>query len=57
MATSTLRYLDLTDAMDEPDSSNASIENADFANTDIPYDFVIPQRSYVSDDEREEVRG
>ncbi|MEW5300130.1 MAG: hypothetical protein WDW38_002966 [Sanguina aurantia] len=51
------RYLDLTDAMDEPDSSNASIENADFANTDIPYDFVIPQRSYVSDDEREEVRN
>ena len=50
------RFLDLTDAMDDPDSSAAVIENADFSETDIPFDFHIPQRSYASEEDREEVR-
>ena len=43
--------------MDEPDSAAAVIENADFADTDIPIDFHIPQRPYVPEDKREEVRN
>jgi intraflagellar transport protein 172 len=49
------RFLDLSDAMDEPDSSAAVIENADFSDTDIPYDFTIPERPYCTDAQREEV--
>ncbi len=49
------RFLDLSDAMDEPDSSAAVIENADFADTDIPYDFTIPDRPYANEAQREEV--
>ncbi len=49
------RFLDLCDAMDDPDSSAAVIENADFADTDIPFDFHIPQRAYVHEDSREDV--
>lgn len=37
------RFLDLCDAMDDPDSTAAAIENADFVDTDIPFDFHIPQ--------------
>ena len=49
------RFLDLCDAMDDPDSSAAVLENADFADTDIPFDFHIPQRAYVHEDAREDV--
>mmetsp|Transcript_26109 Transcript_26109/g.57041 ORF Transcript_26109/g.57041 Transcript_26109/m.57041 type:complete len:1764 (+) Transcript_26109:195-5486(+) len=51
------RFLDLVDAMDDPNSSAAVIENADFADTDIPFDFHIPQRPYVDEDGREDVRN
>jgi hypothetical protein len=51
------RFLDLSDAMDDPDSSAAVIENSDFADTDVPFDFHIPQRPYVNEDRREEVGG
>ncbi|GAX77698.1 hypothetical protein CEUSTIGMA_g5141.t1 [Chlamydomonas eustigma] len=51
------RFLDLCDAMDEPDSTSAALENADFASTDIPFDFHIPQRAYVTEDQREDVRN
>ena len=37
------RFLDLCDAMDDPESTAAAIENADFVDTDIPFDFHIPQ--------------
>ena len=40
------RFLDLADAMDDPaggGSSAAMLENADFAATDIPFDFSLPQ--------------
>ena len=48
------RYLDLTEAIEDPDSSNI-IENSDFVNTDIPYDFVLPEKSTVPEDKLEEV--
>ncbi|KAK9829656.1 hypothetical protein WJX72_007146 [[Myrmecia] bisecta] len=48
------RYLDLTEAMDEDDEG--VIENADFAETDIPFDFHLPERHYASEERREEVR-
>lgn len=51
------RFLDLCDAMDEPDSNAAVIENSDFAETDIPFDFHIPQRPYVSEDMKEDIRN
>lgn len=51
------RYLDLSDALDEPDSSAAVLENADFAATDVPYDFRLPQRPYADEDKREEARN
>ena len=37
------RYLDLTEAMEEPDMANM-IDNSDFANTDIPFDFPLPEK-------------
>eukprot|EP00002_Diphylleia_rotans_P027200 TRINITY_DN5444_c0_g1_i2.p1 TRINITY_DN5444_c0_g1~~TRINITY_DN5444_c0_g1_i2.p1 ORF type:complete len:1218 (+),score=289.45 TRINITY_DN5444_c0_g1_i2:1863-5516(+) len=49
------RFLDLSELMDENESM--SLENADFQNTDIPYDFAIPEKHAVTDGEREEVRN
>lgn len=47
------RYLDLTEAMDDPDAG--PLENADFVNTDIPFEFHIPERHYIPETRREEV--
>ena len=47
------RYLDLTEAMDDPDAG--PVENADFVNTDIPFDFHIPETHYIPEAMREEV--
>jgi len=52
------RYLDLTEAMEEPDMANM-IDNSDFAETDVPFDFPLPEKQQ-SDDEKahtEEVRN
>ena len=32
------------------------LENSDFVNTDIPYDFVLPEKHFVQENTREEVR-
>ncbi|GMH45662.1 hypothetical protein BSKO_13619 [Bryopsis sp. KO-2023] len=48
------RYLDLVEAMEEGDGT--VLENADFVDTDIPYDFELPEKDYVPEDQREEVR-
>lgn len=50
------RFLDLSDAMDDPDSAG-DLENADFAETDIPFDFHIPQRPFANEDMKEDVRN
>lgn len=49
------RYLDLTEAMEDADGS--AIENADFVQTDIPFDFHLPEKHYLSEARREEVGG
>merc|ERR1711991_762116 len=49
------RYLDLSEAMDEGETT-VTLENADFENTDIPYDFPIPTKQFVSDEKREQIR-
>ncbi len=51
------RYLDLADAIDEGMGGGAAavLENADFVNTDVPYDFPLPTRHYVDEAAREEV--
>ena len=49
------RYLDLTEAMEDADGS--AIENADFVQTDIPFDFHLPEKHYLSEARREEVAG
>lgn len=48
------RYLDLIEAIDEPDGEQ--LDNADFAETDIPYDFALPSEHFLAEGEREEVR-
>ena len=49
------RYLDLTEAMEDADGS--AIENADFVQTDIPFDFHLPEKHYLPEARREEVAG
>mmetsp|Transcript_15284 Transcript_15284/g.25210 ORF Transcript_15284/g.25210 Transcript_15284/m.25210 type:complete len:1767 (+) Transcript_15284:218-5518(+) len=49
------RYLDLSEAMEDADGGGR-IENADFEKTDIPYDFPLPEKQYLSEEKREEVR-
>ncbi len=55
------RYLDLADAIDEGAGADASglhaLDNADFAATDVPFDFALPARHCCGEAQREEVRG
>jgi len=50
------RYLDLADAIDDPNSAN--IDNAEFDATDIPspYDIPLPEANITSADQRDEIR-
>jgi len=48
------RYLDLADAMEE---GGEVLENADFADTDVPYDVRLPESPYLDASAREEVGG
>ncbi len=50
------RYLDLYDAIEDPDA--AAAENSDFADTDIPspYDIPLPDKNVISADERDQIR-
>jgi len=52
------RYLDLTEAMEEPEMANM-IDNSDFANSDIPFDFPLPEKSQTDEEKShtEEVRN
>eukprot|EP00698_Gefionella_okellyi_P025059 TRINITY_DN9055_c0_g1_i1.p1 TRINITY_DN9055_c0_g1~~TRINITY_DN9055_c0_g1_i1.p1 ORF type:complete len:1722 (-),score=456.28 TRINITY_DN9055_c0_g1_i1:33-5198(-) len=49
------RFLDVSDAME--DDGSTYLDNADFENTDIPYDFAMPTESSVRDSDREDVRN
>lgn len=51
------RYLDLADALEDPDANMAQLENADFADTDVPFDTHLPEQPYATEAAREEVRS
>lgn len=50
------RFLDIADAIDDPE--NAAIDNTDFMDTDIPspYDLDLPEQNHISSDKVEEIR-
>jgi len=50
------RYLDLFDAIDDPEGAGVS-ENTDFADTDIPspYDIPLPEKNFLSQDDRNQI--
>lgn len=50
------RYLDLAEAIEDPNSAN--IDNAEFDATDIPspYDIPLPETNLTAEDQREEIR-
>lgn len=50
------RYLDLAEAIEDPNS--AQIDNTEFDSTDIPspYDIPLPEQNITNDDQREEIR-
>nr|XP_024359094.1 intraflagellar transport protein 172-like isoform X9 [Physcomitrium patens] len=48
------RYLDIVEAIDGEDTS--TIDNVNFEISDIPQDFPIPERHFLEDKQREEVR-
>ncbi|QDZ23436.1 intraflagellar transport protein [Chloropicon primus] len=52
------RYLDLTEAMDDAaeQTGDQVLDNGDFVNTDIPYDFHLPSGHFLDEVKREEVR-
>lgn len=49
------RFLDLTEAVEDGLKNASSVENSDFANTDVPYDFVLPAENFP-EAKREEAR-
>jgi len=51
------RYIDLYDAIEDPDNNGIS-DNTDFEDTDIPspYDIVLPEKNLISPSERDEIR-
>jgi len=50
------RYLDISEAIEDNEPNSSSLDNSDFANTQIPYDFPLPGKQYLDDGEREQVR-
>merc|ERR1719502_1381052 len=50
------RYLDITEAVEEHEPSSTTLDNSDFANTQIPFDFPLPDKQFLGDAEREKVR-
>jgi intraflagellar transport protein 172 len=50
------RFLDLADALEDPEADMSQLENADFADTDVPFDVALPEAPYATEAAREEVR-
>ena len=50
------RYLDLAEAIEDPNS--AQIDNTEFEGTDVPspYDIPLPEQNLTTEDQREEIR-
>jgi hypothetical protein len=49
------RFLDLADALEDPEADISQLENADFADTDVPFDVALPEGPYATEAAREEV--
>lgn len=49
------RYLDLADGLEDPEANMSQLENADFADTDVPFDIQLPDQPYATEAAREEV--
>jgi intraflagellar transport protein 172 len=49
------RYIDLYDAIDDPDNAGGINDNSDFERTDIPspYEIPLPEKNLISPDERD----
>ena len=47
------RYLDITEAVEEHEPSSTALDNSDFANTEIPFDFPLPEQQHLGEAERE----
>ena len=50
------RFLDITEAMEDHEPSSTTLDNSDFTNTEIPYDFPLPDKHFLGEAEREKVR-
>ncbi|XP_039273606.2 intraflagellar transport protein 172 homolog [Styela clava] len=48
------RYLDLSEAIEE--GSLDMMDNADFQDTDVPFEVPLPEKHFLTEDKREEVR-
>ncbi|CAH8646361.1 unnamed protein product [Schistosoma rodhaini] len=50
------RYLDLVEAIEDPENSSNSIDSSDFQGTDIPIEVPIPENLYTTKKEHESIR-
>ena len=48
--------VDISEAMEENEASSTTLDNSDFAETEIPFDFPLPEKQFLSDADREKVR-
>ncbi|CAB4017982.1 intraflagellar transport 172 homolog [Paramuricea clavata] len=48
------RYLDISEGIEE--GSLEYLDNTDFMDTDIPFEVPVPERQYLAEDKREEVK-
>ncbi|CAH8637155.1 unnamed protein product [Heterobilharzia americana] len=50
------RYLDLVEAIEDPESSSDTLDSTDFQGTDIPMEVPIPEQAYTTNEEHEAIR-
>ncbi|CAI2733336.1 unnamed protein product [Schistosoma spindalis] len=50
------RYLDLVEAIEDPDNSSNTLDSSDFQDTDIPMEVPIPEHLYTTNQEHESIR-
>ncbi|KAF5402479.1 Intraflagellar transport protein [Paragonimus heterotremus] len=50
------RYLDLVEAIEDPDGSADALDSTDFQGTDIPMEVPLPEEPYTTHEEHESVR-
>jgi intraflagellar transport protein 172 len=50
------RFLDIAEAVEEHEASSTVLDNSDFAHTEVPRDFTLPEESFIDEAGREQVR-